>query len=82
MKQLPYYTQFVTGESAEVRPTAAGLRRALGEYLQTCAAKGWRVEASDAAEPDEGVVYHVRPDDLAAPPVGVTAELHEVELAR
>ena len=77
MKQLPYYTQFVSEDTAEAR-------RALGEYLQPCAAKGWRVEASDAAEPhaepQEGVVYHVGLDDLSAPPAGVTAELHEVEV--
>ena len=41
MKQLPsYYTQLVAKDTAEAR-------RALGRYLQTCATKGWRVDASD-----------------------------------
>ena len=69
MNGLPYYTQFFVAE--DIWPN----RKALGEYLRARAQEGWRVEASEAGYPKEGTVYHVSPDDLPAPPVGVTAKL-------
>jgi len=74
MKQpLPYFTLFFVETDIEAN------RKVLREYLRARAQEGWRVEASDAKLPEEGTVYHVSPDDLPAPPVGVTAKLRATQ---
>lgn len=51
----------------------------LGRFLRDRAQEGWWVESNHPNRPTHGRVFHVKPDDLAAPPPGVRAKLHVQE---
>ena len=72
-ERFPCWTFF------SVEQQTGQVRMRLAYFLRKQAKNGWFVEASHSSRPIWGRVFHMKQDDLPAPPPGIRAELNTPE---